>query len=166
MRGQEALSMAISAVVSAVRVQFLQLLLGRRAWRERRATRDRVLPSGVFGPLLLPPCNLHRPPLPLPGALHGVPFLVFAPQTGFDFLAPSPRYPMSRVRAFLGDSPGSRERSSPKIAKDFDGKMCDVGQHHRPQASFSLTRLRLDGNDISEGRVPNLGTSAHSYCPT
>ena len=37
-------------------------------------------------------------------------------------------------------------RRSPKMAKVFDGKMCDVGQHHRPRPSGLrlLTRLRLD----------------------
>ena len=34
--------------------------------------------TSVLGPVLLPPCNLQRPPRPLPGAWHGLPFRVFA----------------------------------------------------------------------------------------
>jgi hypothetical protein len=45
-----------------------------------------------------------------------------------------------RVTEFAEDG-----QSLPKIAEVFDGKMCDVGLHHRPRAAFTLTRLRLDG---------------------
>ena len=36
---------------------------------------------------------------------------VFAPHSSFDFVAPSPLYPVSRARAFFWDSPQSRERA-------------------------------------------------------
>jgi hypothetical protein len=42
------------------------------------AFRDRSSPSGVRGPVLFPPCSLHRP-LDIGGDLQGIPFLVFAP---------------------------------------------------------------------------------------
>jgi hypothetical protein len=46
-----------------------------------RALRLRSKPSGVRGPVLGPPCILHRP-LAIAGPLHGVPALVRAPQRG------------------------------------------------------------------------------------
>ena len=42
---------------------------------------DRSRPSGVRGPVLLPPCILHLPFF-IAGALQGVPFLVLAPHLG------------------------------------------------------------------------------------
>jgi len=42
---------------------------------------DRSRPSGVRGPVLLPPCILHLPFF-IAGDLQGVPFLVLAPHLG------------------------------------------------------------------------------------
>jgi hypothetical protein len=42
---------------------------------------DRSRPSGVRGPVDLPPCILHLP-FGIAGDLHGVPFLVLAPHLG------------------------------------------------------------------------------------
>ncbi len=55
------------------------------AWVNRpcfhREARIRSMPSGVRGPVLGPPCILHRP-FDIAGPLHAMPFLVRAPHRG------------------------------------------------------------------------------------
>jgi hypothetical protein len=46
--------------------------------RCRWADEIRLRPSGVFGPVLMPPWLRQRPPLPTPRRLHGSPVRVLA----------------------------------------------------------------------------------------
>lgn len=73
----------------------------RRALARCNAASARARPSAVFGPVLFPPCILHRPPLPFPGAWQGLPLRVFAPHRGFIFGALPFSLSMSRARTFF-----------------------------------------------------------------
>ena len=52
------------------------LIRTARAFSAFRA--DCLWPSGVRGPVLIPPCHLQRPPLPMPSARQGCPCCVRA----------------------------------------------------------------------------------------